>query len=66
MATTGLGFIEEQEELDATNSLPLKRWPTQQDWDTHRVRIRQLYWEEDRNLKEVTAIMERDHGFKAT
>jgi hypothetical protein len=63
MATTGLGFIEEQEELDATNSHPLKQQPTQQDWDTHRVRIHQLYREE---RKEVMAIIERDHGFKAT
>jgi hypothetical protein len=66
MATTGLGFIEEQEELDATNSLPLERQQTQQDWDTHRVCIRQLYREEDKKLKEVMAIIERDHGFKAT
>lgn len=66
MATTGLGFIEEQEEWDATNSLPLERRPTQHDWNTHRVRLRQLYLEEDKTLKEVMAIMERDHGFKPT
>jgi hypothetical protein len=42
-------------------------WSTsKEDWEPFRARIRQLYLEEDRPLKDVMAIMERDHGFKAT
>jgi hypothetical protein len=42
-------------------------WPTsEEDWEPHRARIRQLYLEEDRTLKDVMAIMEREQGFKAT
>jgi hypothetical protein len=43
------------------------RWRTsEEDWEHHRARIRQLYLDEDRPLKEVMAIMQREHGFKAT
>jgi Clr5 domain len=42
-------------------------WRTsEEDWEPFRARIRQLYLEEDRPLKDVMAIMERDYGFKAT
>jgi hypothetical protein len=42
-------------------------WRTSlEDWASHRTRIRQLYLDEDKTLKDVMAIMEREHGFKAT
>ena len=42
-------------------------WRTSgEDWESHRTRIRQLYSEENRTLKDVMGIMEREHGFKAT
>jgi Clr5 domain len=48
-------------------SMSSTKWHTSdQDWEPHRARIKQLYLEEDRPLKEVMAIMQRDHGFKAT
>lgn len=39
---------------------------SEQDWDAQRMAIRRLYLDEDMTLKEVMAIMERDHHFKAT
>jgi hypothetical protein len=43
------------------------KWRTsEEDWEDHRARIRRLYLEEDRSLKDVMAIMKREHGFKAT
>jgi hypothetical protein len=51
----------------ATMSMSSTKWPTsEEDWEPHRARIRKLYLEEDRPLKEVMAIMEREHDFKAT
>ena len=42
-------------------------WPTSEpDWERHRALIRQLYLGEDKPLKDVMAIMEHEHGFKAT
>jgi hypothetical protein len=43
------------------------KWRTsEEDWEHHRALIRRLYLEEGRTLKGVMAIMEREHGFKAT
>jgi hypothetical protein len=48
-------------------SIGATKWRTsEEDWEDHRARIRRLYLEEDRTLKDVMAIMEREHGFKAT
>jgi hypothetical protein len=50
-----------------TMSISATKWRTsEEDWEHHRARIRQLYLDEDRPLKEVIAIMQREHGFKAT
>jgi hypothetical protein len=66
MATTGGGFIEEEEVWDVANR-PLPKWPaTQQDWDEQRDRIRTLYQERRKPLKNVMTIMEREYLFKAT
>ena len=35
-------------------------------WETHRLTIKRLYLDEDKPLKEVMAIMQRDHGHKGT
>jgi hypothetical protein len=37
-----------------------------QDWDDRRAIIEQLYWAEDRELPEVSDIMETLHNFSAT
>ena len=46
---------------------PLAKWPSSEaDWEKHKVRIKQLYLEEDKPLKEVMAIMETNHLFRAS
>lgn len=61
--------------MKVTTSVPLSdmmtrtassRWSTAEDWECYKSRITQLYLEQDKPLKEVMAIMQRDHGFKAT
>jgi hypothetical protein len=43
------------------------QWPrSEEDWAKHRARIKQLYLDDDRPLKEVMTIMERTHLFKAS
>lgn len=39
--------------------------PTVQDWQSFRPLFTRLYKDENRPWKEVQAILERDHGFKA-
>jgi hypothetical protein len=53
------------------NAMTMSQGPTvwrtsEGDWEPFKARIRQLYLDEDRPLKDVMAIMERDYGFKAT
>jgi hypothetical protein len=53
------------QELDQSG-IPVK-WPTTpQDWNEQRCLVKRLYLDENRTLKEVMSIMERNHGFKAT
>jgi hypothetical protein len=35
-------------------------------WESHRERITQLYWEENRSLDEAMTVMQNVYGFKAT
>jgi hypothetical protein len=50
-----------------TSSAPLAIWPTSEDdWEKHRARIKQLYLEDDKPLKEVMAIMETTYLFRAS
>jgi hypothetical protein len=42
------------------------KWPSTEDWTRNQQLIKRLYVDEDRTLKDVMAIMERDHGHKAT
>lgn len=37
-----------------------------QTWESHRERIKQLYWDEDKSLDEVIAVMQNTYGFTAT
>lgn len=51
----------------ATMSMSSTKWRiSEEDWEAHRARIRELYLDEDRPLKEVMAIMKGEHDFKAT
>jgi hypothetical protein len=52
-----------------TMSLPFRSavgFARPEDWECHKQRIAQLYWEEDRPLREVADIMSEKHNFKAT
>jgi hypothetical protein len=43
------------------------QWPkSEEDWAKHRARIKQLYLDDDKPLKEVMAIMETTHLFRAS
>jgi hypothetical protein len=45
----------------------LAQWPRcEEDWEKHQARIKQLYLEDDKPLKDVMAIMETAHLFKAS
>ena len=43
-----------------------KDWATTEDWEKSRETFKQLYLDQDKSLKEVMTIMERDHAFYAT
>lgn len=57
-------------EADAaeTSARPLKsgRTPSRYDWSKHKPTIKRLYIDEDKTLKEMLEIMQRDHNFVAT
>ena len=40
--------------------------PTRTEWDLFRPVIKRLYVDEEKTLKEVMAVMERDYGHRAT
>jgi hypothetical protein len=42
------------------------QWASKDDWKRLKPFIKRLYVDEDRKLKEVMTIMEKEHGFKAT
>lgn len=42
------------------------RWPNEEDWATHRSTIKRLYLDENKTLKEVMEIMNREYLVKAT
>ena len=42
------------------------QWASKDDWKRVKPFIKRLYVDEDRKLKEVMAIMEKEHDFKAT
>ena len=40
--------------------------PREEDWERHRETIKRLYLDKKKPLREVMAIMAREHGHKAT
>lgn len=42
------------------------RTPSRYDWSKHRPTIKRLYIDEDKTLKEMLEIMQREHNFIAT
>jgi hypothetical protein len=50
-----------------SESAATSKWATsEKDWNSQRGVIKELYFQQDKTLKEVMAIMEREHLFKAT
>lgn len=45
---------------------PVQNDPEQDTWEFHRPTIKKLYLDDDKPLKEVMAIMQRDHAHKGT
>ncbi|KAF3014727.1 hypothetical protein E8E14_008227 [Neopestalotiopsis sp. 37M] len=45
---------------------PGRQWATVEDWELHKEKITTLYWDQDKTLKEVSEIMEKEHNLHAT
>ena len=48
------------------DEIPVTQGPGPEVWETHRPMIKGLYLDEDKRLKDVMTIMQRDYGIKAT
>ncbi|KAH6657901.1 Clr5 domain-containing protein [Truncatella angustata] len=49
-----------------TSSLTQEQWANVRDWNLHKEIIRELYWEDDKPLREVMQMMEKNYNFHAT
>ena len=52
--------------LPSDEEVSVKQGPGPEVWENHRPTIKRLYFDEDKTLKAVMGIMEREYGFKAT
>lgn len=50
----------------STRAIGAGRCPSRYDWSKHMSEIKHLYIDEDRPLKEVMDIMQKEHNFVAT
>ena len=50
----------------ATATVNQYGWATPEDWETHRQNITNLYYHQNKKLKEVKVIMEQQYHFFAT
>lgn len=53
-------------QADGSESAATSKWASEKDWNSQRGVIKELYLQQDKTLKEVMAIMEHQHHFKAT
>ena len=53
-------------EPEAVVAAPFRGYASLSEWDLVRPLIRRLYVDENKTLKEVMAIMTRDHGHQGT
>lgn len=64
MACTGIAYRERNHSSNSnTNAMKAN---SSNSWETHMPRIRQLYMDEGKTLKEVMEIMKAEHGFTAS
>lgn len=50
----------------ASGSVPFRGYATRAGWHKNQDTIKRLYVDENKTLKEVMTIMERDHGHRGT
>ena len=43
----------------------IRKGPSQEDWSRYELTIKRLYLDEDKPLKDLISIMEREYGHKA-
>lgn len=69
LSPTGNPFLPNHETQPAPKSLRIPRparTPSRYDWSKHKPTIKRLYMDEDKTLREMMDIMEREHNFVAT
>ncbi len=64
MATSSLGSVDLTARALEGTSLPYS--VSKHEWESHRATFERLYGDENKTLKEVMSIMERDYNLKAT
>ena len=61
------GFLAMTENAPSLAGRAMKNaWATPDDWERFRDTIKQLYLDQNKSLKEVMTMMDRDHDFHAT
>lgn len=71
-SSSGSRKADDDRDSDDNNTSPKTavggggRCPSRYDWSKHMPTIKHLYIEEDKTLKEVMGIMEKEHNFIAT
>ena len=63
---TSMHHQRELVEASSTKATGAGRCPSRYDWSKHMAAIKHLYIDEDRPLKEVMEIMQKEHNFVAT
>ncbi len=65
-SSIGSQVVAQATKVPSNEPVHVKSGPRSDVWETHRSTIKRLYLDEDKTLKEVMGIMERDFGHKAT
>ena len=66
VSSDGSRAVAQAPVLPSDEGVPVKQGPGPEVWEIHRPTIKRLYLDEDKTLKDVMAIMQRDYGHKAT
>jgi hypothetical protein len=48
------------------SAVPQQQWAAPDEWEAHKEVIANLYWDQDKTLKEVMEVMRETHKFYAT
>jgi hypothetical protein len=66
MESNSLISVPDNSSLGSSTVVGRDGWPNKEDWATHRSTIKRLYLYENKTLKEVMEIMNREYLVKAT